>query len=190
LEPHIFWSLERSGAKPLTDFSATLIGLSTCANVAMTLKISYWDKFYYEALHDLYKMCGIITPDVLRHIGQSELASSKQGQEKKKHTEWWLHPIFKKQTSYIIEWHFVSPDISLLSWIGITTLEDGFAVLGTVYDTREQRSHCKEIYEAGLSHSADKDEWEKISHADIDDEGSDMDHIEELSEGATTSFDN
>ncbi|KAF8987660.1 hypothetical protein BDQ17DRAFT_1334941 [Cyathus striatus] len=79
LEPHIFWSLEKSGAKPLTEFSATLIGLSACANVAMTLKISYWDKFYYEALRGLYKMCGLTTSDVSRHIGRSELKSSIQG---------------------------------------------------------------------------------------------------------------
>ncbi|KAF8982753.1 hypothetical protein BDQ17DRAFT_1336766 [Cyathus striatus] len=80
IEPHIFWSLDKSGTKPLTEFSAALKGLLG-ANVTMRPVVYHWDKFYYEGLYDLHKMCGIITSNVSRYVGPSKLKhNSKQEQ--------------------------------------------------------------------------------------------------------------
>ncbi|KAF8977737.1 hypothetical protein BDQ17DRAFT_1428652 [Cyathus striatus] len=80
-----------------------------------------------------------------------------------------------------------SPNISSLYWIGITTLEDGFAVLGTVYETRDHHNKLKgwhdgiqaahschqprkwdyEKFQSELSRIANEEDWENITDMDV-----------------------
>ncbi|KAF8989314.1 hypothetical protein BDQ17DRAFT_1478714 [Cyathus striatus] len=172
-EPHIFWSLDKSGSEPLTEFSAALKGLSS-SDVTMELMVGYWDRFYYEAFRDLYKMHGPMTSDFSQHVDRSELECGEQDRTRKSSSniedsvgiEYFktLHEVAKHEEQQTFIWRTRPGNSSILE----SFLEDGFAVLGTVYDTRERRRRQKEIHEAGLFQRTDKDEWETISHADID----------------------
>ncbi|KAF8991250.1 hypothetical protein BDQ17DRAFT_1433240 [Cyathus striatus] len=217
IEPHIFWSLDKSGTKPLTEFSAALKGLLS-ANVTMTPIVYHWDNFYYEGLYELHKMCGITTS---RYAGPSKFKHNSK-QEQLRNSPLYIedagmnylktqHKLVKdreghswrgrngfERLKYPHSWEeerysplIKPPNISSLSWIGVTALEDGFAVLGTVYETREQRRLLENyIYRARFLNGADEDDWEKITHVDVHSDGSDMDCFEELSEGSAASLDN
>ncbi|KAF8998150.1 hypothetical protein BDQ17DRAFT_1329000 [Cyathus striatus] len=75
-ELHIYWSLDKSGTEPLPAFSAALNGLFITEIDIRPYEITYWDKFYYEALGDFYKMCKTSTYDVSQ---PSKLEPNRQG---------------------------------------------------------------------------------------------------------------
>ncbi|KAF8992561.1 hypothetical protein BDQ17DRAFT_1413326, partial [Cyathus striatus] len=212
-EPDIYWSLDKSGRESLTEYSAALRGLSG-ANITLNLEIRYWDKFYYDALCDLYKMCRITTSDgsdVSQHIKPSKFKLNKQEQRRKsylytedigatylktehervKHEERlsWPYVYWYQRSSYAVDscmtysWveerystQVKSPNISHLSWIGITILEDCFRQIGTVLETRYVRNKQRKYHEtfiAECSHAAYEEDWENITCMDVDSGDSD-----------------
>ncbi|KAF8990353.1 hypothetical protein BDQ17DRAFT_1547257 [Cyathus striatus] len=208
LELHSFWSLDKSGAEPLTEYSAALIGLSG-AYINITPRVSYLETFYYQALRDLYKLYRITKYDILQCAGAYKFKQGrrkfsvylddmgfdyfKTHHERKKDTELKWHYWNERSSSTAEDltryfWdperfnpEVISPNISLLSWIGVTRLEDCFSLVGTVFETRyirNRRRKCWEMYRVMNFRKADEDDWEDITHIDLEGDEFDMERFE------------
>ncbi|KAF8992558.1 hypothetical protein BDQ17DRAFT_1369407 [Cyathus striatus] len=167
--------------------------------------IYYWNKFYYEGLHDLHKMCEITTYDASRFVEPRTFKLNKQEKQSKsssyteditrKQGKSMPSPHWERRTGYIARrvltymWEVgrydplvISPNICLLSWIGITTLEDCITLMGTVFETidlqKKRGKRHTEYLQTQLSHSANEEDWENIARMEADGYDSDMGILE------------
>ncbi|KAF8991176.1 hypothetical protein BDQ17DRAFT_311917 [Cyathus striatus] len=200
------------------------MGLSS-ANIYVRLWVDYWEKIYYEALRDLHKVCRLKTQHISRskfklnkqgpriksstYIEDLGIGYFKTQHELEKQGEWEpdqcdQRNIFVIKTIKKYTWakeryssRVISPNISCLSWIGITILEDCFGIMATMLETidfRNRQREQHEIYKERFWHTAEEEEeeeeedWENITHVDVDGHGSesDMDCFEELSEDSVS----
>ncbi|KAF8986387.1 hypothetical protein BDQ17DRAFT_1376184 [Cyathus striatus] len=203
--PHVYWSLDRSGTKPLSEYFATSNGL-TISNIRLNPWVSYWEKFYYEALRDFYNACGIHVSDVFSLLCLPELTSGLRAESFIKSSSYIEEidgidyyktknefRISQELPRYLIRRNNItidvtkktkptdqyimkieSPDISSLAWIGITSLEDCFGILSTVYETKYVQAIRRKNYHQYLCEHElrcrKEDEWEEITHTELQDD--------------------
>ncbi|KAF8991520.1 hypothetical protein BDQ17DRAFT_1370647, partial [Cyathus striatus] len=119
-----YWSLDNSGVETLSEFSASSIGLPVVRMpLVISSHISYWDKYYYESCLNF----------IMPKISQSSL---------------YMEDLDKRnipvEEAVIPDKHYLKRDITSLSWIGISNLEDCYRIHYSMYArTILQRKNIK-----------------------------------------------
>ncbi|KAF8991518.1 hypothetical protein BDQ17DRAFT_1433017 [Cyathus striatus] len=179
--PDVYWSLDNSGVQTLSEFSAISKGLHI-TNLSMVPYVSYWDKYYYEAMPDIYITCGVTLSDVCNLLGLSELklrqpvklsqsslymedldVSYLTIKEKKKR----LIPV---EEAAIPDKHYSERDIVSLSWIGITNLEDCIRIKGTMYSTIVAQRNFIKVFLDNMRKNVESAITGEIRPVDVDED--------------------
>ncbi|KAF8989117.1 hypothetical protein BDQ17DRAFT_1478959, partial [Cyathus striatus] len=174
--PQVYWSLDQLGTKSLSDGFAASKGL-TISKIELSPQLLGLPKFIPGKAKNIIKSSSSYIEDKDNINYLKTYDEFKRAQEKSRfhlerdhNTIWWTNET-GLMDRYISE--VQSPDITSLAWIGITTLEDCFRLLGTVYETKYVQGIRRKKYEQYPHEhelrSRQEDEWEEITYTDLQD---------------------